>query len=133
LKRILLLVAGTLFVVIGIIGIFVPILPTTPFLLLAAACYVRSSQRFYDWLLNNKYLGTYIRNYVQGKGMSLKAKAYTIILLWMAIGLSIWFVTENVIVRVILALIAIGVTLHLINTKTFREKGKLEEKKNEQR
>ena len=62
--RILLIIAGTFFVGIGIVGIFVPVLPTTPFLLLAAACYERSSQRFYSWLLNNKWFGNYIRNYL---------------------------------------------------------------------
>jgi uncharacterized membrane protein YbaN (DUF454 family) len=66
--RILLVIAGTLFVGLGIIGIFIPVLPTTPFLLLAAACYARSSRKFHEWLLNNRWFGDYIRNYLQGKG-----------------------------------------------------------------
>ena len=70
--RAVLIVAGTLCVGLGALGIFLPLLPTTPFLLLAAACYARSSQRFYDWLLNNKYLGQYITGYVQRRGYPLR-------------------------------------------------------------
>ena len=60
-------IAGTVCLILGIIGIILPILPTTPFLLLAAGCYARSSERFYNWLLNNRILGSYIRNYREGK------------------------------------------------------------------
>ena len=77
----LLIIAGTFFVFIGTIGIFLPILPTTPFLLLAAACYARSSKRFYTWLLNNKLFGKFIRNYREGKGVPLKVKILTIFFL----------------------------------------------------
>jgi uncharacterized membrane protein YbaN (DUF454 family) len=122
LKRRLLLIAGTLALVIGILGVFIPILPTTPFLLLAAACYVRSSQRFYHWLLNNRLLGVYIKNYIEGKGMSRRAKFFTIILLWITIGLSMWFATQNVVIRVILVLVAAGVTTHIIRIRTFKGK-----------
>lgn len=122
LKRRLLVVAGTIFTGIGIVGIIVPILPTTPFLLLAAACYLRSSERFYHWLLNNRFLGVYITNYLQGKGMTLKAKVFTILLLWASIGFSMWFVTQNLAIRIILASVALGVTTYLILLKTSRAK-----------
>ena len=72
--RLLLIIAGTVSVGLGIIGMFIPLLPTTPFLLLAAACYARSSQRLYHWLLYNKWFGKYIRNYLQRKGIPLKLK-----------------------------------------------------------
>ncbi len=110
--------------VLGIIGIIVPILPTTPFLLLAAVCYIRSSQRFYDWLLNNRFLGLYIKNYTQGKGMPLRAKIFTVILLWITIGLSMWFAVQGVVIRVILILVAVGVTIHIVRIKTFKGKGR---------
>jgi len=119
LKRGLLLTAGTLLTALGIVGIFVPVLPTTPFLLLAAACYIRSSQRLYHWLLNNRFLGTYIRNYLQGRGMPLKVKIFTIALLWVTIGLSIWLATQEVLIRVILGMVAAGVTAHIVRIKTF--------------
>jgi len=91
-----------------------PLLPATPFLLLAAACYIRSSERFYNWLINNKWLGSYIKNYLEGKGISLKAKVLSISLLWITIGYSVIFVVNIFSIRVILILIAIGVTIHLL-------------------
>ncbi len=114
LRKQLLIVAGTISTAIGIIGIFVPILPTTPFLLLAAACYIRSSERFYRWLINNLLLGAYIRNYIEGTGMPLRTKLFTIFLLWLAIGISVCIGTQNLVVRIILVVIAIGVTVHII-------------------
>ena len=123
-KRRLLFIAGTLALAIGILGIFIPILPTTPFLLLAAACYIRSSQRFYNWLLNNRLLGVYIKNYIVGKGMSRRAKVFTVTLLWITIELSMWFAAQSVVIRVILFLVAAGVTTHIIRIKTFQEKEK---------
>jgi len=119
--RILLIIAGTLFTGLGIIGIFVPLLPTTPFLLLAAACYARSSQRFYHWLLNNRWFGSYIRNYLGGKGVSLRVKVLTIALLWITIGCSVVFAVELFVVRLILILIAIGVSVHVLSLRTLKE------------
>jgi len=121
LKRKLLLIAGTLSTVTGIIGIVVPVLPTTPFLLLAAACYIRSSQKFYNWLLNNRILGTYIKNYIQGKGMPFKIKLFTISLLWITISLSAVLFTQSVVIRVILLLVAAGVSVHIIRIQSFKK------------
>ena len=118
--RIILIVTGTFFVGLGILGIFMPILPTTPFLLLAAACYARSSQRFYDWLLTNRWFGNYIRNYLQGKGISLKLKILTIAILWLTIICSVTFAVHDLLVRLILILIAIGVTIHILSVRTFK-------------
>ncbi len=118
LKKGLLIFAGTTFTAIGIIGIFVPILPTTPFLLLAAACYLRSSRRLYNWLLNNRFFGAYVRNYLDGRGMPRKIKIATILLLWITIACSIIFAVQALVIRVILFIIAIGVTVHIILIKT---------------
>jgi len=118
LKRRLLIIAGTIATAIGIVGIFVPILPTTPFLLLAAACYMRSSQKFYNWLLNNRFIGAYVRNYLQGKGMPRKIKIMTILLLWTTITCSIIFAVQSLIIRVILLVIAAGVSVHIALIKT---------------
>ena len=118
LKRRLLIIAGTISTAIGIVGIFVPILPTTPFLLLAAACYLRSSQKFYHWLLNNRFIGAYVRNYLQGRGMPLKVKIITIVLLWITITCSVIFAVQGLIIRIILLIIAIGVTVHIVLIKT---------------
>ncbi len=119
--RILLIIAGTLSVGLGVLGIFVPVLPTTPFLLLATACYARSSQKFYDWLLNNKYFGNYIRNYQQRKAVPLKVKVLTLAVLWITIGCSVMFAVEVFLVRVLLILIAIGVSIHIFSLRTLRQ------------
>lgn len=116
-KRRLLIGAGTLSTGLGIIGVFIPILPTTPFLLLAAACYMRSSERFYQWLINNRIFGAYVRNYIEGRGMPIRIKIFTILLLWLAIGLSITFGVQNIVIRIVLICIAIGVTAHIVLIK----------------
>ena len=122
LKRRLLILSGTVSTGLGIIGIFIPVLPTTPFLLLAAACYMRSSERFYRWLLNNRLFGAYISNYIKGKGMPLKIKVATILLLWITIGITATFGVQNIAIRIALVLIAIGVTVHISLIRTNREK-----------
>lgn len=122
LVKFLLIVAGSFFLVIGIIGIFIPVLPTTPFLVLAAACYAKSSERFYNWLINNKWFGSYIRNYREKKGISLKHKIYTISLLWVTILFSAFFIIKNLWVRAILIIIAVLVTSHVLTIKTYKGK-----------
>ena len=125
-KRRLFVIAGTITLVIGIVGIFVPVLPTTPFLLLTALCYLRGSKRLYDALLGNRFIGSYIRNYLEGRGMSLRMKIWTIALLWIAITLSAVLATDNLIVRIILGVVLVGVTTHIVLIKTFREDTKPE-------
>ena len=122
-KRIIrhvLIAAGTLFLVLGIVGVFLPILPTTPFLLLAAACYARGSSRFYRWLMNNRLVGTYIRNYREGRGLPPRVKVIVITLLWVTIGYSAAFAVHVLWARVILILIAVGVTTHILYIRTLR-------------
>jgi len=122
LLRAILITSGTIFLGLGLIGIFIPILPTTPFLLLAAACYARSSQRFYNWLMKNRWFGNYIINYHEGRGVPLKFKIFTISLLWITILFSIYYVVDNFWVEVILFIIAISVTIHIITIKTYKHK-----------
>ncbi len=119
LKKNLLIISGTICVGLGILGMFLPLLPTTPFLLLAGYCYTRSSKRFYKWLINNRWCGEYIRNYQEGKGMLLKHKVLAITLLWLTISYSIWVVSAWWI-RVLLCAIAGGVSIHLLKLKTYR-------------
>ena len=74
--------AGIFALSLGIIGIVVPLLPTTPFLLLAAACFVRSSEKLYAWLLHHKWFGEYIRHYREHRAITLRAKIVILVLLW---------------------------------------------------
>ena len=112
-QRPLFVILGTIFLGIGITGIFLPILPTTPFLLLTAFFYARSSEKFYNWLLNNKILGTYIRYYIDGKGVPLKVKMLTITLLWIAVSLTAVFAVDELVVKIIISLVALGVSVHI--------------------
>lgn len=116
-----LLFAGTVLVGIGILGIFLPLLPTTVFFLMAAWCYARSSKKFYDWLHHNKVFGKYLKNYREGKGISIPGKISIIAVLWTGIIYSI-VVTQSLIIHLLLVAIAIGVTIHIIvipsNNKT---------------
>lgn len=120
LLRILLIVAGSIFVVLGVLGMFVPLLPTTVFLLLAAWCYARSSERFHRWLLRNRLFGDYIRNYREGRGMRVREKTVTLGALWASIGYSVIFASLALWLDLLLLAIAAGVTIHILTLKTFR-------------
>ncbi|MFX1407557.1 MAG: YbaN family protein [Promethearchaeota archaeon] len=113
----LIFLGGTFTLILGIIGIVIPILPTTPFLLLTAAAYAKSSNRFYNWLLNNRILGMYIKNYKEGKGMPLKIKIFTISALWITISISLIFLTKMIWLQILLIGIAIAVSIHIIRIK----------------
>ena len=106
---------------LAVLGVFLPLLPTTPLLLLAAACYARSSKRFSNWLLSNRLFGKTIKNYREGKGVSLKLKAWSILLLWITIGCSVAFAVHILAVRVVLIIIALGVTVHILSIRTLRQ------------
>jgi len=114
-----LIAAGTFFCGLGLIGIFIPLLPTTPFLMLAAACYARSSKRFYDWLMNNRWFGRYLKNYREGRGISSKAKLISISLLWLTMALS-GVIVNLLLVWVVLIVIAALVTFHISTIPTMR-------------
>jgi uncharacterized membrane protein YbaN (DUF454 family) len=118
LVKVILIVAGTIFLAIGLIGVVIPILPTTPFLLLAAVCYLRGSKRMHDWLLNNKWVGEYIRNYREGRGIRARTKVIIITLLWATILYSTIFIAKHLAIQVLLIVIASAVTVHILTLKT---------------
>ncbi len=110
-------IAGFAAVGLAVAGIVLPLLPTTPFLLLAAWCFARSSDRWLQWLLNNRVFGKYIRDYRAGNGIPGRVKWYALALLWITIGLSAALATDNPWVRLGLGTIAIGVTIHILSIK----------------
>ena len=118
--RILWNAVGTFFLALGLIGIPLPLLPTTPFLLLAAACYLRGSTRMYNWMITNRYLGAYLKAYLEGRGISLKAKLVSVLMVWIVISYSAFFATENEVVRISLLAVAAGVTAHVLTLKPKR-------------
>lgn len=119
--RYLYLFSGFLLVGIGVIGIFLPVLPTTIFLILASACFMKSSPRANAWLKNHKLLGAYLRNYQDKTGLTIKSKVIHIAVLWIGILSSALIFTHDPAIRILLLLIAVGVTIHLVMVKTAKE------------
>jgi uncharacterized protein len=112
--RLTLLAAGALCVILGVIGIFLPILPTTPFLLLAAACFARSCDSCYAWLLEHRWFGSFIRNWQERRGVTRRQKTAALAFLWTGIAVSIAFGTDLWWVRLMLVTIATCTTLYLV-------------------
>ncbi len=120
LVRFALIVVGTVSVVLGVVGIALPVLPTTPFLLLAAACYARSSERLHRWLLTNRWFGQYIRDWRAGKGIPLRGKILALVMLAAGIGSSIAFFVPLWWAKVLLAAIGLAVATYIVRVPTRR-------------
>ncbi|HHY25795.1 MAG TPA: DUF454 domain-containing protein [Desulfitobacterium dehalogenans] len=116
--KMILIGIGTLCVIFGVIGVFLPVVPTTPFLLLAGACYMRSSQKLHKRLLESKWLGPYLKDYYEDKGITSRAKAVSILCLWLSLAISMVFFIEIFWARVLLVGIGSGVTIFLLSRKT---------------
>ena len=117
-KRILLITCGYASLFLGVVGIILPLLPTTPFLLLASICFVRSSDSLHHWLIRHRLFGSYIHAYERFKAVSKRAKAFALFLLWVGISYSVFFVISLWLIRTPILLIAIGVTIHILRLKT---------------
>ena len=117
-RRWLLATTGVLCVALAIVGVLLPLLPTTPFLLLAAACFAHSSDRLYDWLTTHRWLGPYIRNYREHRAVTMRAKVFALTLLWATIGFAAWRATDSSLLRGALVFIASSVSIHLVRLKT---------------
>jgi len=112
-KKTLLIICGSLFLGLGVVGVCIPLLPTTPFLLLSAACFYKGSKTLYHRLITHRYFGRYIYCYRTYRAISLWSKIGTLLLLWIVLGSSIIFFTEHLWVRLLLLTVAIGVTIHV--------------------
>lgn len=115
--KVILMIVGWLSVTLGVIGIFLPVLPTTPFLLLAAWCFMRTSPRFYNWLISHPKLGKYLVYYLEGKGIPLKAKVYSIVLMAMGMSFTIYWV-PLIEVKILLPLVGVLVALYIVRQPT---------------
>jgi len=102
---------------LAILGIFLPLLPTVPLLLLAAACFARSSERFHNWLHNHQKLGPIIRDYLSGQGIPLRSKITAIVFIWFSISISV-FVINPYWLKTLLVIIGFSVTLYLLSLTT---------------
>ncbi|TYQ04302.1 UNVERIFIED_ORG: hypothetical protein JN05_05065 [Zoogloea ramigera] len=111
--KIFLILVGWIAVALGVLGIFLPLLPTTPFLLLASACFARGSSRMHNWLQTNRVFGKYLRDYENGHGMPLRAKVWVLIFMWCSMGYSMWRLQHLPTLQVLLVVIGAGVTIYL--------------------
>jgi uncharacterized protein len=118
--KIILNIIGSISLVLGVLGIFLPLLPATPFLLLASACYLKGSERLYGWLMNNRVLGTYIRNIQERKGIPLRAKIITLAFLWLSLLFSIYRI-DILPVQLMLCFIGVTSSALILKMKTLKE------------
>ena len=116
----LLIILGSISLVLGVIGIFLPLLPTTPFLLLSATLYVRSSEKLYQWLIHQRYLGSYIRNFREHRAIPLRAKIISTTMVWVTLFYCATTVSEMIWIKILFIALAIGITWHILSYKTLK-------------
>ena len=121
--RIFLIIIGSVSLVLGLMGVFLPVLPTTPFLLLSAAVWVKASPRLYEWLLNHKIFGEYIRNFREHKAIPLHAKIISVVMLWATMSYCIFVIAnEKLWLQITLAVLAMAVTWHILSYATLKRR-----------
>ena len=118
LLRWVLICFGWVSIVGGVLGIFLPLVPTIPFLLLAVACFARSSERFHTWLVEHNHLGPLVRGYLNGGGIPLRAKQVAIGMVWVSFPASAFLFVPAVWAKIVLLTIATGITLYLLGLPT---------------
>ena len=116
----LLILLGSISLALGVIGIFLPLLPTTPFLLLSATLYVRSSDKLYQWLIHQKYLGTYIRNFREHRAIPLRAKIISVSMVWITLSYCAITISGNIWIKALFIVLAICITWHILSYKTLK-------------
>lgn len=120
--KFLFIVFGSISLALGILGIFLPVLPTTPFLLLSAAMFVRGSQRLYDWLMAHKHLGPYIKNFREYKALPLRVKVVSVSMVWATLLYCAFFVAKEWWMSAVFIAIATGVTVHILSYRTLKKR-----------
>jgi uncharacterized membrane protein YbaN (DUF454 family) len=124
-KKHLFIILGVICVVLGAIGIVTPILPTTPFLLLAAYLFAKNSPKMHELLLKNKVFGKFLENYFENKPIPIKQKLYSILFLWLGLSCTFYFATLQNWVIVLLVFIGISVSIHIATLDKFKRKMKI--------
>ena len=118
--RYILTLLGLISLGLGILGAFLPVLPTTPLRLLSAALFLRGNRRLYDWLMNHPRLGVYISNFMKHKAIPLRVKVVAVSMLWITLLYCAIWVAGHWAFRLFFILIAIGVTIHILSYKTLK-------------
>ncbi len=117
-RRYIYIALGTFFLALGTLGIFLPVLPTTPFWLLTCWFYIRSSEKLYSRVMANRYFGSYIKSYLEDKSIPLRGKIVSLTAMWVSILITVIFLTQLLWLRILLLLITIGVTWHILSFPT---------------
>ena len=121
--RIILIIIGSVSLILGLLGIFLPVLPTTPFLLLSAAVWVKASPRLYTWLINHRVFGEYIRNFRENRALPLRVKIISVSLLWATMSYCIIVVASGKLwLQLMLLTLAIAITWHILSYATLNKK-----------
>lgn len=120
-KKSILILIGLIFVAIGTIGIFVPGLPTTIFMILAAYCFVRSSEKLYKWVIENKFVGDKVKHFMETKTIPLRGKIHSISAMWIMVIISIVFLKVGIIVKIIIIISAIIGTAVILSYPTAKD------------
>ncbi len=114
LLRWILIACGWISIAGGVAGIFLPLVPTVPFLLLAVACFARSSERFHSWLVEHNHLGPLLRDYLKGAGIPLRAKRMAIGMVWVSFPVSTFLFARTLWLKLLLIAMAMAITLYLL-------------------
>lgn len=117
-RRIVYILLGSLFLILGAVGIFIPLLPTTPFWLLTCWFYLRSSEKLYNRAMSNRYFGSYIKGFMVDKAIPVRSKVISISVMWLSAILTSVYLIEYLWVKILLMLISIGVTWHILSFPT---------------
>jgi uncharacterized membrane protein YbaN (DUF454 family) len=120
-KKLSLILLGSVLLALGIVGIFMPLLPTTPFVIGAALCYSHSTSQIYNRIIKNRYFGPYIENYKTGVGISLRNKIQGVAALWIILLISA-FILDSLVLKLIFIIVGVAVTAHILSIKTRRTK-----------
>lgn len=120
-RRIIYIVLGTVFLVLGAIGVFVPLLPTTPFWLLTCWFYIRSSEALYSRVMRNRHFGSYVQGFMVDKAIPLRSKLLSIVVMWISTCITFLILPHYLWVKILLVLISIGVTIYIVSFPTKRK------------
>ncbi|NKB32285.1 MAG: DUF454 family protein [Pseudomonadales bacterium] len=104
LKKVFLVLGGIVSLALGVLGVFLPLLPTVPLVLLAAFCFARSSDRLHNWMLTHKHFGAIIRNFESGQGIPRRVKVRAIVIIWISMGISCWIVNQMLLCAMLFAI-----------------------------
>lgn len=118
--KLLLTLAGIIFIILGVIGVFLPVFPTTPFILCAAWCFARSNEALYEWLINHRLFGESIKNWVEGKPIPKKTYHYILLMMWSGLTISS-IIVQKTSVSLLLITIGCSVSIYLWTKSAYRK------------